>query len=120
MKVFGIWIALICCGVANGIFYHISDGIGWIFKLSLIFPCMIAIMLLYIHRKVTKDWKRYPDPWSGYRFPIFSLTLFLSVCALILLWLASKNNPPVTAGLITIAIASFIAFWREKDYVEEV
>jgi hypothetical protein len=36
------------------------------------------------------------------------------------MWVAHKNDSSTMVGLITIAIASFIAFIREKEYTEEI
>ena len=119
MKIFFIWIALIFCSIANGLLYDVGRVVSYEYVLMII-PCMLIICLLYIHRIETKDWSPHPDPWSGYRFPIFSLTLLLSLCALMLMWVAHKNDSSTMVGLITIAIASFIAFIREKDYTEEI
>ena len=119
IKAFLIWFGLMCCSAANGLFYHVGQEVDYV-KFLMIFPCVGVIYLLYIHRKVTKDWTPHHDPWSGYRFPIFGLTLFLSLCALMLLWLVHKDGSSTMVGLITIAIASFIAFLREKDYTEDI
>ena len=82
--------------------------------------CVVSIYLLYLHRKITKDWERYPDPWTGYRIPIFSLTLFFSLFAFVFLQIIPESYPPATVTSITIAVTSFIAFLREKDYTEEI
>ncbi len=113
IKAFLIWFGLMCCSAANGLFYHVGQEVDYV-KFLMIFPCVGAIYLLYLHRKITKDW--ISSIWAEDRFPIFSITLFLSLVAIVL----SESHQAVMVSMITSAIASAIAFWREKDYVEEI
>ena len=119
MKIFLIWLGLVCCSVANGIFYGLPLEMVCVVSLMAI-SCVAAIYLLYLHRRETIGWIPHPDPWSGSRFPIFGMTLFFSLFALVMLWIIPESHPSAMAGLITIAVTSFIAYMREKDYVEEI
>ena len=120
VKAFLIWCGLICCSVVNGLLYHVGQEVDLV-KVLMVLPCVGAIYLLYIHRKISKDWTTSPtNPWIEYRFPIFSLTLFLSLVITVILWFESESCHAVLAGFITSTVTSAIAFWREKDYVEEI
>lgn len=120
MEAFFIWFGLMCCAIANGMFFDVSQEVDLV-KILMIFPCVGAIYLLYLHRRITKDWiKSSNDPWTEDRFPIFSLTLFFSVFTIIMLFILRESNPSVMVGAVTTGITSAIAFLREKEYTNEL
>lgn len=118
MRVLFIWLAIIACGVANGYFF--SD-FGWpenlVFVLCMSFVC---VFLLLIHRRITKDWKASDDPWTeGFHFPYFRISLFFSVFILIMLFIVKEATTTGIVACVSVAIASFIAHLREREYTQD-
>ena len=115
MKIFLIWLGIVGCGVANGFLF--SD-FGFPENLVFVFcSSIVCAVILLIHRRITKDWKKPLDPWTeGFRFPVFGLTLFFSVFGLIMLFVLKEANATAIVTCSTIAIVSFVAYRRECNY----
>ena len=119
MKVFLIWLSLICCSVANGVFFR---EFGNPERLAFILVCSImGAVILLIHRRITRNWEAPLDMWSSpYRFPIFRLTSSLCIFFLIIAAVLVLNNVAIKGefliGIITMTIASFVAYGRERQY----
>ena len=117
MKIFLIWFGLICCGIANGLLYDESIGPRNIFFMAI--PCLASLWLLFLHRRVTKGWKVYPDPWTGYRLPVFKITFCICVFAFLVFIMAPGQHEMELATAATIGISSFIALIREVNYTND-
>ena len=119
MKIFLIWLSLICCSVANGVFFReFGDPERLVFILA---SLVVSGIILIIHRKITKNWETPLDMWSSpYRFPIFRLTSSLCIFFLIIAAVLVLNNVAIKGefliGIITMTIASFVAYGRERQY----
>lgn len=110
MKIFLIWIGLICCSVANGLVF---GNIPMPEKLLLMcIPSFLCVWLLQIHRRVTRKWKPYLSPWDGDRIPIFTISFFVTAIYAVIFPLST----PTGVGMITMGIASLVAFLREIRY----
>lgn len=121
MKIFFIWIATIGCGIANGILYSnfgTPENLAFVFCVS-----FICTVVLIIHRRVTKTWKKpagtWPTSWSEYHFPIFRVTMILAIVLLILLCFEPRFKEVEIVACSSIAITSFIAYLREHKYTDD-
>jgi len=113
MKIFFIWLGLICCSVTNGLIFD-KFMMPEVLLLMCV-PTFICVWILYIHRKVTKNWQPYISPRAGDRFPIFALTFFSVLVYSIL----ASYTQSVFIGIITLGISSFIAFCKEIKYANQ-
>lgn len=121
MKIFAIWIGVICCGIANGLLFSWVSGPEKIVYISII--SFICWGLLSIHKKITEKWNRSFNLWSdsltGYHFPIFRVTLVLSFALLIVFIFDKQSCDMGVVACITIVLASMIAYKRELRYTDD-
>ena len=119
MRIFIIWLSLICCSVANGLFYaNFGSPEKFVFMGTTLIVCGV---LLYIHRRITKKWEAPLDIWTPpYRFPIFrvtaSLCVFLLMILAVLILSGISLKTEILVAVVTMCIASVIACNREKEY----
>lgn len=119
MKVFLIWLSLICCSVANGVFFR---EFGNPERLAFILVCSImGAVILLIHRRITRNWEAPLDMWSSpFRFPIFRLSSSLCIFVLMIVAVLMLNGITIKGeflvSIATMTIASFIAYSRERLY----
>lgn len=118
MRIFLIWLAIIACGVANGYFFSsFGHPENLVFLLCSSIVCAIVLL---VHRRITKHWRVPLDPWAeGFHFPVFRLSLFFSVFALIMLFIMREINSFVIVTCVTVALASFVAYMRETRYTDD-
>ena len=118
MKIFLIWLGLICCGIANG--FLCEKLMRPMDILIMAIPCLASLWLLVLHRRLTTGWKAYPDPWSeGFRFPYFRISLFFSVFILIMLFILKEANSTGIVACISVALTSFVGYIRESRYTDD-
>lgn len=115
MKIFLIWLGIIGCGIANG---FLSSGFGFpenlVFVLS---SSTVCAFILFIHRRVTKDWRPPLDPWTEVpHVPIFSVTF--SIFIAVLLFIFKEANVTNIVACASVAIASYVAYKKELVYTE--
>ena len=111
MKIFLIWIGLVFCSVLNGLVFG-----NFPMPEKLLFMCVpsfLCVWLLYLHRKLTKEWEPYKSIWDGDRIPVFTFSFFITAIYAIIFPLST----PTGVGMITMGIASFVAFLREIRYM---
>ncbi len=117
MKIFLIWLGIIGCGIANG---FLLSGFG--FPENLVFvlcSSIVCAFILFIHRRVTKDWRPHLDPWTEVpHVPIFSITLSFSIFIAVLLFIFREDNVTNIVACVSVAIASYVAYKKELDYTE--
>ena len=118
MKIFLTWIGVIGCGVANGFLYtRFGSPENLVFVLC---ASAVCAALLIIHRRISRNWKASDDPWTeGFRFPFFRISLFFSVFILIMLFIVKEATTTGIVACVSVAIASFIAHLREREYTQD-
>ena len=118
MKIFLTWLGVIGCGVANGFLYtRFGSPENLVFVLC---ASAVCVALLIIHRRISRNWKASDDPWTeGFRFPFFRISLFFSVFILIMLFVVEEATTTGIVACISVAIASFIAHLREREYTQD-
>ena len=118
MRIFLIWLVIIACSVANGWFFSdFGSPEKFVFMFCAVLVCAEAISF---HRRITADWGKHSDPWiDGFRFPIFRITMCISVLALIVLIIVPDSHSMETVACITLVVASLIAYIRERKYVSD-
>lgn len=117
MKVFLIWLGVICCGIANGLLYSNLEMPKNLIFMSLV--CAVCIVLLLFHRRITRDWKissYVPVTWHEFHLPVFRITMLLSFFFLLILIFRYQYYEVHIVACITILIASFIAYKKELSY----
>ena len=115
MWIFIIAITIICCSAANGYFFSetgFPENFVFMFTSSLI--CAVA---LYFHRKITKQWEKPLDSWSGPSyFPIFKIMTFVASFFFAVSCLKFEDHKFWVAAFLTCAVASCVAYAKERDY----
>jgi len=75
MVIFLLWIGLVCCAVANGLIYdHVNVPDKYYYMMIV---CLVAAVLLVVHRIYTKHWYPIKDVNSQHG-PIFIASMFTS------------------------------------------
>ena len=120
MRIFIIWITILCCSIANGfLFQHFDMPENFVF---MVVPTLICGVVLWWHREMTKSWEKPLDQWDWekYHFPIFRLTMFVAfVCMIMVIVVSTSNKVAILIGVGTELFSSFIAFHKEIDYTGE-
>ena len=118
MKIFFIWLMIVCCGVVNGLLYSMLESPKNFIFMSLV--SVICVVFLLLHRRITKNWKtpskKLPNNWSEFHLPVFRITMSLSFFFLVLLIFRYQYYEVQIVASITILVASFIAYKRELNY----
>lgn len=117
MKIFFIWLGVICCGIANGLLYsNLETPKNFIFMSLASTGCVV---ILLIHRRITKKWKSssyVPITWRDFHLPVFRITMLLSFFFLVILIFRYQDYEEHIVACITILVASFIAYKKELSY----
>ncbi len=115
MQILIIIVVVICASLANGYFFSemgFPENFVFMFAVSLV--CGVA---LYYHRRITKNWKKPLDPWSGpTHFPIFYIMTVVAYFFFAVNCLKFEEHKFAVAAFLTCAVASNIACIRERDY----
>ena len=111
MKIFLLWIGLVCCSIANGIIYDnvdCSERFNYI-----LIPCIIASILLITHFIVTSKWEKTINNGRSLHPTVFSISAGVSFFVLIITLLSVKTNDAswgaavgVTSAFVFFVVAS--------------
>ena len=117
MRIFIIWLGVVCCGIANGLLYsNLETPKNFIF-MSLV--SIICAVILVLHRRITKNWEKssfVPITWREFHLPIFRITMLLSFFFLVILIFRYQDYEIHIVTCITILVASFVAYKKELSY----
>ncbi len=118
MRVYLIWFGVICCGAMNGYFCEDFQYPGNL--ILMLCSSIVCAIILLIHRRITKDWVTSASESSSldedYNFPIFGFSAVVNFVAFFLFLPSAESNGFEIAASITVAVASLIAFLREREY----
>ena len=117
MKIFALWIGLICCAIANGVIYDYVDENHKL--IGILIPSIIALILLVIHRIYTRNWtKPIDDKYPGYP-TVFTISTGVSFFVLIITLLSVKTNDAswgAAVGVGSAFVFFLIAWLKEMKY----
>ena len=118
MKIFLVWLGVVCCGIANGLLCSNLETPKNFIYMSLV--SIVCVFFLVIHRRITRNWKissrKVPSTWSEFHMPVFRITMLLSFFFLVLLIFRYQYYETHIVACVTILVASFIAYKRELNY----
>lgn len=113
-----IWIALICCSVANGLIYsHEFLSYRYLYMAGV---SLISVMLIILYYRYTKSWCRSEDEiqcvhYYEYHESVFIRSFMLTILMVIIALFCFPGG--VLVGLITAGICFLICSFREVKYV---
>ena len=120
--IFIVWLALICCSIANGILFACKElPYRWIY---IICSSLVGLFFLCIYNHHTKKWCkniegnqsiRYDNKYH-YRDPLFYSSAMASFIFLIFGCVAGIN-PGIIVGIVTAFVLFAIAAIRESKYL---
>ena len=119
MKIFLLWIGLVCCSIANGIIYDnvdCSERFNYI-----LIPCIIASILLITHFIMTNKWEKTVINGRSLHPTVFTISAGVSLFVLIITLLSVKTNDAswgAAVGVTSAFVFFVIAALTEIRYVK--
>lgn len=119
MKIFLLWIGLVCCSIANGIIYDnvdCSERFNYI-----LIPCIIASILLITHFIITNKWEKTVINGRSFHPTVFTISAGVSFFVLIITLLSVKTNDAswgAAVGVTSAFVFFVIAALTEIRYVK--
>ena len=117
MKIFLLWIGLICCAIANGVIYDYVDGEQKL--ISMMIPSGIALILLIIHRIYTRNWTKPIDDKHPSYPTVFTVSTGITFFVGVIILLSVKTNDASWGAAVGVGSAFVffaIALLKEMKY----
>lgn len=113
-----VWVALVCCGIANGLIYsYVASPTMYLYMLVVALLCCV---LLVIHNHSTKKWcknREKEEENMDYDEDHFPLFLNSTLLAFVLMLIACVvGSTACIIAMVTMLISFMIAALREALY----
>ena len=117
MKIFLLWIGLICCAIANGVIYDYVDEEQRL--ISMMIPSIIAVILLIIQRIYTRNWTKPIDENHPSYPTVFTVSTGVTFFVCVITLLSVKTNDASWGAVVGVGSAFVffaIALLKEMKY----
>jgi len=117
MKIFSLWIGLVCCAIANGVIFDYVDEPNK--TICMMIPSIIALILLVVHRIYTRNWTKPIDENHPSYPTVFTISTGVTFFILMITLLSVKTNDASWGAAIGVGSAFvffFIAWLKEMKY----
>ena len=117
MKIFLLWLSFVCCGIANGVIYDYvceSDRLNYMMVVG-----AIALILLFIHRIFTRNWKRAESDTDPHHPMVFGISTGISFFVVVITLLSVKTNDAswgAAIGVCTAFVCFLLSYLKEMKY----